>query len=42
MKYSSHPNITIIYKNKESSNEFEFNTVVKERVAAELQKQKIK
>ena len=29
-KYSSHPSIQLIYKDKKSSNEFGFNTVVRE------------
>ena len=40
-KYSSHPSIELIYMNKKSSNEFGFNTVVRERVAAALQKLKL-
>ena len=40
-KYSSHPSIQLIFKNKKSSNEFGFNTVVKEKVAAALQKLKL-
>ena len=40
-KYSSHSSIQLIFKNKKSSNEFGFNTVVKERVAAALQKLKL-
>ena len=39
-KYSSHPSIVLIYKNKKS-NEFGFNTVVRERVAVELQTLKL-
>ena len=40
-KYSSHPSIELIYKNKTSSNEFRFNMVIRERVATELQKLKL-
>ena len=40
-KYSSHLSIQLIFKNKKSSNEFGFNTVVKEKVAAALQKLKL-
>ena len=35
-QYSSHPSIELIYKNKKLSNEFRFNTAVRERVFAEL------
>ena len=40
-KYSSHLSIQLIFKNKKSSNEFGFNTVVKEKVAAAFQKLKL-
>ena len=40
-KYSSHLSITLIYENKKSSNEIRFNSVVRERVSAELQRQKL-
>ena len=40
-KFSSHPSIELIYKNKKSSNEFRFKMVVRERVATEIQKLKL-
>ena len=40
-KYSSHPSIELIFMNKKLSNGFGFNTVVRERVAAALQKQRL-
>ena len=40
-KFSSHPSIELIYKNKKSSNEFRFTMVVRERVATEIQKLKL-
>ena len=40
-KFSSHPSIELIYKNKQSSNHFRFKMVVRERVATELQRLKL-
>ena len=40
-KFSSHPSIELIYKNKKSLNEFRFTMVVRERVATEIQKLKL-
>ena len=40
-KYSFHPRLELIYENKKLSNKFGFNTVFRERVAAELENLKL-